>query len=116
MNSTDKTTSMRTVTAIEGECGNEHPIRYYLHMMRKRILCENCVPIEDTESKSTIPLFVPQCLVTAVKLPTGAIEIAVNHSGIIDKIDYILSAYDSNMRLSHSPADGPIEMVEVFIV
>lgn len=112
MNSIDKTTSMHVVQAIEGECNDEHPIRYYLHMMRKRILCENCVPTDNLEVKETTSRLVPQCLVTAVKLPSGAIEVAVNHYGIVDKIDYILSAYDGNMQLITNPV---IRMVEVFI-
>lgn len=47
--------------------------------------------------------FVPQYIVTATKLPTGAIEIAVNTNNIEAKIDYILEAYDDDMRLKANP-------------
>ena len=43
--------------------------------------------------------FKPQYIVTAVKLPTGAVEIAINDKEIEAKIDYILEAYDGDMRL-----------------
>lgn len=66
----------------------ENEIRYYLSQIR------SCMePADDMEP------FVPQYIVTAVKLPTGAVEIAVNNSNIAEKIDYILDAYDENMCL-----------------
>ena len=43
--------------------------------------------------------FKPTYIVTAVKLPTGAIELAVNTTAISEKINYILEAYDEEMRL-----------------
>lgn len=43
--------------------------------------------------------FKPTYIVTAVKLPTGAIELAVNTTAITEKINYILEAYDEEMRL-----------------
>lgn len=59
----------------------ENEIRYYL----KKTL-------EIEESRLSY-------LITAVKLPTGAIEIAINTSNIMEKIKYILEAYDEEMRL-----------------
>ena len=43
--------------------------------------------------------FKPTYIVTAVKLPTGAIELAVNTTAISEKINYILEAYDEEMHL-----------------
>lgn len=66
----------------------ENEMRYYLKQIRA------CMePEEGTE------VFVPKYIVTAVKLPTGAVELAVNDSFIKEKIDYILEAYDDNMHL-----------------
>lgn len=62
----------------------EHEIRFYLKGVKEAIEKEQ---------------FTPQYIVTAVKLPTGAVEIAVNNSCITEKIDYILEAYDDEMRL-----------------
>lgn len=69
----------------------EHEIRYYLREI-KAIMAE---PKEGEERKQ----FVPQYLITATKLPTGAIEIATNTQNIAEKIDYILEAYDGDMCL-----------------
>lgn len=69
----------------------ENEIRYYL----KQIKAAMAEPTEDEQRKA----FKPQYLITAVELPTGAIELAVNNQNIADKIDYILEAYDDNMRL-----------------
>ena len=68
----------------------ENEIRYYLGQIKKAMA-------EPTEVDGKP--FEPQYIVTAVKLPTGAIEIAVNDKKIASKIDYILDAYDSDMRL-----------------
>jgi D-tyrosyl-tRNA(Tyr) deacylase len=57
--------------------------------------------------------FVPQYIVTAVKLPTGAIEIAVNDKNIKEKIEYILNAYDDDMKLKTNPV---IELVNLLVV
>lgn len=66
----------------------ENEMRYYLKQIRA------CMePEEGTD------VFEPKYIVTAVKLPTGAIELAVNNSFIKEKIDYILDAYDDNMCL-----------------
>lgn len=79
----------------------ENEIRYYLQAVRSAIT--------DPEGEH----FVPQYIVTAVKLPTGAIELAVNNANIAEKIDYILEAYDENMHLKTNPA---IEMVQLMVV
>ena len=52
-------------------------------------------------------------IVTAVKLPTGAIEIAVNDQCLEQKLEYILSAYDDQMRLNSNKA---IAMIEAIVV
>lgn len=69
----------------------QNEIRYYLEQM-KAIMA----PAEEGENREP---FKPTYLVTAVKLPTGAIELAINTENIPEKIDYILEAYDDNMRL-----------------
>lgn len=69
----------------------EHEIRYYLSQIKAMMA-------EPEEGEQRTP-FVPQYLITAVKLPTGAIELAINTENIADKIDYILEAYDGSMRL-----------------
>lgn len=66
-------------------------IRYYL----EQVLA--CMEPNDENA------FVPQYIITAVKLPTGAIEIAINDKNIKEKIEYILSAYDDNMYLKTNP-------------
>lgn len=75
----------------------ENEIRFYL----KAIL--------DALDEGT---FVPQYIVTAVKLPTGAIELAVNTTQIKEKIEYILGAYDEEMHHKN----GSVEMVQVMVV
>lgn len=66
----------------------DNEVRYYLKKLQEAI-------------KSEEEPFVPQLMVTAVRLPTGFIEVAVNHNSvnIIEKIDYILKSYDQDMRL-----------------
>ena len=66
----------------------EHEIRYYLKQIRA------CMGEDAGENA-----FEPTYIVTAVMLPTGAIELAVNNEKIAEKIDYILEAYDESMRL-----------------
>ena len=60
----------------------EHEIRYYLKQMK-------ALMAEPEEGENRVP-FKPSYFVTAVKLPTGAIELAVNTENISEKIDYIL--------------------------
>lgn len=62
----------------------ENGLRYYLKV------------VEDLIEEGKL---VPTYIVTAVKLPTGAIELAVNTTAIVDKISYILEAYDEDMCL-----------------
>lgn len=57
--------------------------------------------------------FSPSYIVTAVKLPTGAIEIATNKEFIAEKIDYILEAYDEDMCLKTNKV---IKMLDVMVV
>lgn len=97
---------------------NEHEIRYYL----KKIL-EGMEPPTDkmteeekqayVELGGKLEAYKPVYLVTAVKLPTGAIELAVNNTGIKEKINYILEAYDENMHLKTNPE---IEMCNIMVV
>jgi len=85
---------------------HENEIRYYLALIQKAM-----TPVSEEEQQNIdsgeIPdraPFEPQYIVTAVKLPNGAIEIAVNNSNILDKIGYILEAYDDNMCLKTNAA------------
>lgn len=81
----------------------ENEMRYYLKQVQA------CMePSEDCKE-----VFEPSYIVTAVKLPTGAIELAVNDKCIKEKIDYILEAYDENMRLKTNTA---IQMQNVMVV
>lgn len=50
--------------------------------------------IKDVKTKT-----VPELLVVAIKLPTGAIETIVNTSKLADKIQYYMEAYDDEFRL-----------------
>lgn len=79
----------------------ENEIRYYLNAIK------SAITNPDGEH------FEPTYIVTAVKLPTGAIELAVNNTNIVEKIDYILEAYDEGMHLKTNPA---IEMVQLMVV
>lgn len=69
-------------------------LRYYLEIMKGAMA---------PQPEGAGAPFKPTYLVTAVKLPTGAIELAVNNSNIPEKIDYILEAYDENMCLKSNP-------------
>lgn len=80
----------------------ENEIRYYLGMI---LAC--------MDEKDDMEPFKPQYIVTAVKLPTGAIEIAVNNTAIKEKIEYILSAYDDEMRLK---TNNEIVMQNIMVV
>ena len=82
----------------------ENEIRFYLKQIKKAMA-------EPTEINGKP--FEPQYIVTAVKLPTGAIEIAVNNKEIASKIDYILDAYDENMCLKTNTS---IVMQNVMVV
>lgn len=82
----------------------ENEIRFYLKQIKK-VMAE----LTEVDEKP----FEPQYIVTAVKLPTGAIEIAVNDKEIASKIDYILDAYDDNMCLKTNTS---IVMQNIMIV
>jgi hypothetical protein len=41
-------------------------------------------------------------LVTAVKLPTGAVEVITNTQNIESKIDYLKTAYDDDFKLNNN--------------
>ena len=71
----------------------ENELRYYLGEI-KRAMAE---PTEEEKANGR-EAFKPHYIVTAVKLPTGAIELAVNTENIAEKIDYILSAYNEDMQ------------------
>ena len=105
MNTVEKATNDTTKEAIVFEQNNEHEIRFYLKQI-KAVMAE---PAEGEDRKP----FVPQYLITAVKLPTGAIEIAINDKEIASKIDYILDAYDGNMQLK---TNASISMQNIMIV
>lgn len=77
----------------------ENELRYYLGEI-KRAMAE---PTEE-EKANGHEAFKPRYIVTAVKLPTGAIELAVNTENIAEKIDYILEAYDQDMQLKTNTA------------
>lgn len=83
----------------------EHEIRYYLKQIKNLMA-------EPEEGEDREP-FVPQYFITAVKLPTGAIEVAVNTQNIAEKIDYILDAYDGDMCLK---TNREICMVQLMVV
>lgn len=51
-------------------------------------------------------------LATFVKLPTGAVELAANTEHLVDKIGYILNAYDTEMRLRTNPN---VQMVDFMV-
>ena len=75
----------RTLAVIfKGGHSMENEIRFYLGAIKTEIEAGR---------------FSPTYIVTAVKLPNGAIELAVNTSEIEAKIDYILEAYDEDMCL-----------------
>lgn len=85
----------------------ENEIRYYLSHIRDAM-----IGMTNTATGETT-VFEPQYIITAVKLPTGAIEVAVNNSHIAEKIDYILDAYDDNMHLK---TNTDIVMQNIMIV
>ena len=83
----------KEATAMENE------IRFYLKRILEAMQTYETEENSETETNEAKPSFVPQYIITAVKLPTGAIEIAVNNSNIKEKIEYILDSYDDEMRL-----------------
>ena len=75
-------------------------MRFYLKKIRETILSE------ENDYK-------PTYFITAVRLPSGAIELAVNTAEIVEKIDYILEAYDEEMRLK---TNTEIRMEQLMVV
>lgn len=69
-------------------------LRYYLESMNTLL---KQTPDDDLDA------FKPTYLITAVKLPTGATELAINNTNIPEKIEYILNAYDDEMKLKSNP-------------
>ena len=87
----------------------ENEIRYYLGQIKALMAPPSAEDVED----GAVIEFTPTYLVTAVKLPTGAIELAINNTNIAEKIDYILDAYDENMCLK---TNEDIVMQNVMVV
>ena len=85
----------------------ENEIRFYLQQIKTAM-----AGYKNAET-GEIAVFEPQYIITAVKLPTGAIEVAVNNSHIAEKIDYILDAYDDEMHLK---TNNDIVMQNIMIV
>jgi len=86
----------------------ENEIRFYLNQIKAAISIPT--PEEIAEGHDA---FKPSYLITAVKLPTGAIELAINTENIEAKIDYILEAYDDNMHLKSNTV---IQMANIMVV
>lgn len=79
-------------------------LRYYLEIMKGAMAPQHEIPEDElAPGAENLKPFKPTYLVTAVKLPTGAIELAINNENIPAKIDYILEAYDENMHLKSNP-------------
>lgn len=92
----------------------ENELRYYLELIKGAMAPQPEVPEDEpAPGAENLKPFVPTYIVTAVKLPTGAIELAVNNTNILEKIDYILEAYDDDMCLKTNPA---IQMVQLMVV
>lgn len=91
-----------TKESLAFEMNEEHEIRYYL---RQILAC-----MKEEEGYDS---FKPTYIITAVKLPTGAIELAVNSANIEEKIRYILEAYDGDMRLK---TNADIVMQNIMVV
>lgn len=65
--------------------------------------------VEDLDKKQQ-PL---SLIVTVVKLPTGALEVIVNTKFLVEKVNYILHAYDEKLRLKTCK---DIELVDCIIL
>ena len=100
----------------------QNEVRYYLEMIKAAMQ-----PLSDTEradallnsareteeQKPVRKVFVPTHIITVVQLPSGSKEIAINTADIAGKIDYILEAYDSEMRLKTNEA---VSMLNLLVV
>lgn len=93
----------------------KNELRYYLNLIKKamhEISEDEQANINAGKILAREP-FKPTYIVTAVKLPTGAIELAVNSTNIEQKIDYILGAYDDDMKLK---TNSKIQMINIMVV
>jgi len=79
---------------------------YHVNNPTRKELLESLQIIDETGE-------IPQSIVTAVTLPSGASEIAMSHDFLTDKIKYILSAYNEDMHLN---TNDKIKMTNVMIV
>ena len=104
-----KLARITTALLIIKEDTMENEIRYYLNLIKESMQ----EPTDEDKEVGITETFKPTYIVTAVKLPTSAIELAVNNTNIAEKIDYILEAYDENMFLKTNPT---IEMVQLMVV
>lgn len=91
----------------------ENELRYYLGEIKNAMQYSEEEQKEIEKGAMGRTLFKPSYMVTAVKLPTGAIELAVNTENIAEKIDYILEAYDDDMHLK---TDKAVVMQNLMIV
>lgn len=93
----------------------ENVLRYYLNMIKEAMheISEDEQASFDAGEILAREPFKPTYIVTAVKLPTGAIELAVNNTNIEQKIDYILGAYDDDMKLK---TNSEIQMINLMVV
>lgn len=80
-----------------------HEIRYYLIQILSSM-------DEEVNGENA---FKPAYFITAVKLPNGAIELAVNTERIKEKIEYILDAYNEDMQLK---TNTEIQMQNLMVV
>jgi len=76
----------------------ENELRYYLGKIKAAI---------EEES------FEPSYIIVATKLPSEAIELAINTTEFIKKITYMLEAYDEDMHLK---ANDKVSIVNLMIV
>ena len=86
----------------------ENEIRYFLRMVKKAMNEKTPQPDADENGDPVIDVFRPTHIVTAVKLPTGAVEIAINTENIEDK-----TAYDDDMLLK---TNADVELKNIMIV
>lgn len=69
----------------------QNEIRFFLTLMLCQIKGEENAELGIPKPEKT---FEPTYLVQATKLPSGAVELAVNDKCIVEKIEYILNAYE----------------------
>lgn len=88
----------------------ENEVRFYLHVIKNAI-----AGTEDPDRGIPAPAekFKPTHIITVVELPTGAREVAINVDNIAEKVEYILDAYDDDMRLK---TNENIKMLNMMIV